>query len=272
MTQNKGGLAIAILVTQLLCPAAPVLASINTPITSSVSLSVVIPAHTGNLDLSGRASPGAVVSFMQKGAVIGTTVADASAAFDKLFTGLDPNTQTFDIYASDNTGLITNTSTFTATVISDSTVTLSGFLLPPTVTSQQLTIKRPAFQSLNGTTIPGATVTVFLDGSALPASTQSDAAGSWKITVSKILHLGAHTAVALVQDGQGNQSLVGAGSLFNVVQSADLNMDNAVDLTDFSILLYNYGQTNPPNPAADINDDGIVDLIDFSIMLYNWTA
>ena len=272
MTQNKGGLAIAILVTQLLCPAAPVLASINTPITSSVTVSAIVPAHTGNLDLSGRASPGAVVSFMQNGAVIGTTVADASATFDKLFTGLDPNTQTFDIYASDNAGLVTNTSTFTATVISDSTVTLSGFLLPPTIASHQLTIKRPAFQGFNGTTIPNAAVNVFLDGNVLSPSPQSDAAGNWKTTVPKILHLGTHTAVVLVQDAQGNQSLIGAGSQFTVVQSADLNMDNAVELTDFSILLYNYGQTNPPNPAADINDDGIVDLVDFSIMLYNWTG
>lgn len=51
---------------------------------------------------------------------------------------------------------------------------------------------------------------------------------------------------------------------------ADLNADKKVDLVDFSILLYNWGE--PKNPKADLNNDGIVDLVDFSIMLYWWTG
>ena len=252
--------------------ASPVFASTNTPITSSVTISINIPAHTGSLELSGRASPGAVVSFMQNGAVIGTTLADATSAFDKLFTGMQPNTQTFDIFASDNAGLVTNTSSFSATVISDSTVTLTGFLLPPTIGSLQSSLKRPSFQKFSGSSVPNASITILLDGNALTPNIIADASGAWSIVFPKVLHLGSHTAGALVQDPQGNQSQVGATTQFTVVSSADLNMDNAVELTDFSILLYNYGQTNPPNPAADINDDGIVDLVDFSIMLYNWTG
>jgi len=51
----------------------------------------------------------------------------------------------------------------------------------------------------------------------------------------------------------------------------DINNDGYVDIVDFSILLYFWGQTNPSNPCADINRDGIVDIIDFSIMLYWWS-
>ena len=50
---------------------------------------------------------------------------------------------------------------------------------------------------------------------------------------------------------------------------ADLNQDERVNLTDFSILLFNWGTDNP---CADQNQNGNVDLIDFSIMMYYWTG
>lgn len=52
----------------------------------------------------------------------------------------------------------------------------------------------------------------------------------------------------------------------------DLNWDRSINLTDFSILMYYWGQTPPTWPCPDINKDGTVDLTDFSIMLYWWTG
>lgn len=51
---------------------------------------------------------------------------------------------------------------------------------------------------------------------------------------------------------------------------ADFSQDGLVDLTDFSVLLYNWGK--PKNKLADLNNDSKVDLIDFSILLYFWTG
>ena len=51
--------------------------------------------------------------------------------------------------------------------------------------------------------------------------------------------------------------------------SADLNRDGKVNLIDFSIMLFHWGN---PDPVADINEDGTVDLTDFSILLFNWTG
>lgn len=50
----------------------------------------------------------------------------------------------------------------------------------------------------------------------------------------------------------------------------DLNGDGVVNLTDFSILLYNWGV--PKDARVDCNSDGVVNLIDLSIMLYWWTG
>ncbi|MBL8031684.1 MAG: hypothetical protein JNK33_05170, partial [Candidatus Doudnabacteria bacterium] len=53
--------------------------------------------------------------------------------------------------------------------------------------------------------------------------------------------------------------------------TADLNGDNVVDSTDFSIMLA-FWKTKAPfkNPGVDLNRDGRVDSVDFSIMLYQW--
>ncbi len=59
--------------------------------------------------------------------------------------------------------------------------------------------------------------------------------------------------------------ITGCGSL-----KADLNCDGRVNLTDLSILLYNWGNVKN-NPRADINKDSKVNLVDFSILLYEWT-
>ncbi|MEK7131699.1 MAG: dockerin type I domain-containing protein [Patescibacteria group bacterium] len=54
-------------------------------------------------------------------------------------------------------------------------------------------------------------------------------------------------------------------------KGADLNFDNKVNSTDFSILLY-FWKTSAPfsNSCVDINKDRSVNSVDFSIMLYQW--
>lgn len=64
-----------------------------------------------------------------------------------------------------------------------------------------------------------------------------------------------------------------AVSACNTLLSADLNVDDKVNLTDFSVLMFNYARGDFPNKAADINDDRKPpDLVDFSIMMFHWTG
>lgn len=51
---------------------------------------------------------------------------------------------------------------------------------------------------------------------------------------------------------------------------ADINRDNIVDISDYSILVANFFQTTPTNPRADVNSDGIVDISDYSILVTNF--
>jgi len=69
-------------------------------------------------------------------------------------------------------------------------------------------------------------------------------------------------------DAANNSSAAATLSASTVTaKQGDLNGDNAVDITDLSILLSNY---NTSNAVADINKDGTVNVFDLSILLTNY--
>jgi len=69
-------------------------------------------------------------------------------------------------------------------------------------------------------------------------------------------------------DAVGNSSAAATLSATTInPKPGDLNGDNAVNITDLSILLSNFGTTNA---VADINKDGSVNILDLSILLTNY--
>ncbi|OQA03810.1 MAG: Bacterial Ig-like domain (group 1) [bacterium ADurb.Bin400] len=65
---------------------------------------------------------------------------------------------------------------------------------------------------------------------------------------------------------------VGEAKEITFYRAGDTNFDQSVDLTDISILVYNYGKEGGDivNTWTDINKDGVVDLTDISIMIYHY--
>lgn len=241
-------------------------------ITEGVTLTLTVPSPNGNVRFTGDAFPNAFVTILDGGAVAGTTTANATSFFDKTITGLSPVVHTFSIFAQDGGGRKTITLSFNVNVIAGSTVTVSGILLPPIITipTQE---KRPVPFPESGLARHNSTVNTFVGGkSTTNDSAGTNSAGAWSLNVSIVLHLGAHTVSGLVNDGFGNQSILTTPQNFEILLSADLSIDNLVNLTDFSILMFNYNTSNPPNAAADINDNGPVDLVDFSVMMFYWTG
>lgn len=261
--------ALLVICTILLNPGA-VLAQAQS---SSVTVSATIGNQTGSLRMTGYASPNSLVTFLRNGSVIGTSTADSNSFFDKTITGLDPGVQSFGIYASDTSGRTTLTVGFETNIIVGYTLTISGFLLPATINVEKPVIKRPEKQSSLGSARNGTDVTAFFNnGDQLTKRVPVDGSGNWKATMDQVFHLGTRSTSAIVQDGSGNQSVESQSVPFTVVLSADLNVDDRVNLFDFSILMFNYGTSKPPNLAADINDNGPVDLVDFSVMMFHWNG
>lgn len=242
-------------------------------ISTGVNLTLTIPSPTGNVRFTGDAFPNAIITVIDGGTVAGTGTANSVSFFDKTITGLTAGVHTFSIFGQALDGRKTLTISFNINVMSGSTVTVNGILLPPilSVPSEE---KRPKTFVQSGLARHSSTITTFTAGPTnTNQQTTTNSNGEWTISVPLVLHLGAHTISGLVNDGNGNQSVLTNSSNFEILLSADLNVDNLVSLTDFSMLMFNYGVSNPVNEAADINDNGgIVDLVDFSVMMFYWTG
>ena len=240
-------------------------------LSTQVDVTFTIAPSTGNVRLRGDAFPGALVTIRKDRAVIATTTANSHSAFEKTITGLPPGMAAFSLYANDSRGSKTATTSFSVDVIKGSTVQVSGIFLSPTLLLPER-IKRPERLTQSGFTKQGSTVTTFTLSEPISKITTADKNGAWSLTLSEVLHLGTHTVTALAQDENGALSAQTNPVEFIVERSADLNVDHAVDMADFSILMENYSEHPPANLTADINDDGPVDLTDFSMMMYEWTG
>jgi hypothetical protein len=239
-------------------------------VSTSVGLSVTVGQVTGDIRFVGDAFPSALVTLLKNGSVAATTAANGSSVFNTSISGLNPGVYTFGLYAQDNSGHKTLTLSFDINIITGMTITVSGILLSPIAVVPE-SIKRPESLTESGLAKNNSTVTTFTHSDPITKQTTSDASGNWVVKITNVLHLGSHSVNALVQDNLGNQSAQTAAQNFEVKLSADLNVDNLVNLTDFSILMFGYGVSPPPNLAADINDEGHADLVDFSIMMFYWS-
>jgi hypothetical protein len=240
---------------------------------SGTNVTATVGALTGDLRITGYASPGAVVFFLESGGVIGSQVANSSSFFDKTFT-MSGGLHAISIYASDVASRLTLTITFNVNVTVGVTTIVSGIILPPTIAVASPTVKRPAALTGQGMAKNYASVQVFVSGSgdSLSVNIPTNEAGQWSTNVNPKLHLGNKSTYSIALDGGGGVSEFSQTRLYDVLLSADLNVDNLINLTDFSILMFNYGTATPPNVVADINDNGPVDLVDFSVMMYYWTG
>jgi cell division protein FtsN len=107
-----------------------------------------------------------------------------------------------------------------------------------------------------------------IDGNLLDTDFTSPYLFSWDTTQEAN---NSHTIQAKAHDTSGNTA---TSTLVTVTvdntsstKPGDLNGDGVVNIFDLSILLSNWGTSNPD---ADINNDGTVNIFDLSILLSNW--
>jgi uncharacterized membrane protein YgcG len=240
-----------------------------------------------DIRISGWAYPGGNVSFIRDGTLVTTRTAGGDGEFDHLTEGLDRGSYTFSVFGVDPDGMRGATFSTTLWLQSDTVNTLSNILLPPTVRLTENSIEPGVPLLVSGYTVPGADVTAWLrtrlgevSSVDITASTTALGNGTWSLTLPTTgLARGTYELIAQasvpergVESDRSLRTTVGIG--VSVADSdcksiGDLNCDGAVNLVDFSILLFHW---NTAESVADINNDGVVSLPDFSIMLFNWTG
>ncbi len=240
-----------------------------------------VPSETETrVVLKGKAYPGAEITILKDGQVATGIIADSQANFKTTFTTLTAGIYTFGVWAEDKQGRKSITFSFTINVSKNMTTTISGIFIPPTIELEKIRVFKGEILNILGSTVPESEVNVHIESSEkIIKRTDADDKGDWDFAFdTKILDEGAHTARAKAIAPDNLLStysstlvfVVGGKEMKILMKKGDISADERINLVDFSILLYNWGE--PKNPAADLNDDNKVDLQDFSIMMYYWTG
>lgn len=241
--------------------------------------------QSGDVTVEGRGVPGGSLVVLQDGKIARETTVSSLGSFSEQFRALDRGTYTWGVYLRDANGRLSSTYTSTIYLTSGTNNIIAPIYISPTMNAASTTVALGGPIQLRGYAIALAPVQVLmnkqgdaLSGKIVSATTTSNGNGSWSLTIpTEGLTKGTYEIKALSQVSARERSLLspivyvglGENPNPNFRARSDINDDNRVNLTDLSILLYNW-KTN--DPAADINRDGIVNLTDFSILLVNWTG
>ncbi len=234
------------------------------------------------ISIQGKAYPNVTVTILIDAVIVGTVRTNSRGEF-VFNVETEPGTASLGFWANDNSGTRSATVNTTFDITQGAVTNLNGILIPPTIRTTSATVNPGEVITLNGQTIPSATVEVSIDNGKKTLTTTSDASGLWSIPFDTgTVSVAQHTAKARFITGTSglkNESAYGTTlSLFVGVEgkatsNADLNRDGKVNLIDFSILVFWWGTPGgSSNPPADINGNGKVGLEDFSILLFNWTG
>lgn len=240
---------------------------------------VIIPeASLAKAVFMGRAYPGALITILRNEAVAAVFFAEDSGSFRKEISGIPGGNQYFGIWAQDTEGRNSLAINFDVNMLADATTTISGIFIPPTVFASPVKVERGEDLLISGQSFPESNVKIFLNEKMAKKEIEAkNGKWSYKLNTANLAE-GDYQIKAQSLFGQGEQSPFSQIFSFMVLRKGkickgpDLNFNNKVDITDFSILLYFWKQKKPSNACADINFDGIVDIRDFSIMMYWWTS
>jgi hypothetical protein len=230
----------------------------------------------------GKSYPNADVHILVDGKVQGIVKANNLADFYFETTEVPVGVASFGFWSEDEDGLKSTLLSLTFRVVSGAVTTITGVYIAPTIDIDKKSVVRGESVKIYGTTVPDTEVYVHINSpKEFVEQTSAAQTGNWELNFNTDpLDEEFHTAKALFHMASGANVIKSGFSKsisFHVGKvggeaacpEGDLNKDGRVNLTDFSIMLYNWGTDNP---CADQNQNGVVDLIDFSIMMYYWTG
>ncbi len=230
---------------------------------------------------SGKAYPQSPVILLKDAQIFATVLADGQANF-KIETGnLSSGDYLFSLYSKDYNNKASRLISFLVKDVSGITE-INDILIPPTILKDKKEVKKGDTINFFGQSIPNAEVTIKgLNGEfSVKVTSDKDGKYSYNLDTSS-LDFGEYQAISKVSFGKSTAEsayvsfIVGDRTIFEkpivCPIKADFNNDCAVNLVDFSILIYWFDKPSVPL-KIDLNSDGKADLVDFSIMAYWWTG
>ncbi|MBM3205451.1 hypothetical protein FJZ41_01205 [Candidatus Shapirobacteria bacterium] len=152
---------------------------------SSAQTDITVSIQVGDtiMTFSGKTSPLAQVSFLESGAVLGTTTANTAGDFNKSLLLQNPGLHTYSVFTTDTNGDVSSTVNYSVSLINGTETTLSNIILPPTINLSATDIGQGDTFKISGLTVIASTVTLFINGTSHTYSTSvgttSEADGTW---------------------------------------------------------------------------------------------
>jgi hypothetical protein len=248
----------------------------STPVIGGGGGGVVLPAS--NVRLSGLAFPGAILTFLRDGVVIGTDVAGGGGYFTREFL-VSPGAATFGIWARDQFGFISPTVSVAFDIQDGLLADITSLALPPTIAHDS--VSSNGSLKIYGSAFPGSTVRIFNNNAPFnpPFVATASGNGIWEYRIPRDgFNPRNFSYKANYQDEQSGILSPFSNDLtlqLSTCMNSDFSGDGVVNLTDLSILLFYWGRPVPTgglsNACVDRNQDRVIDLQDFSILMYEWS-
>lgn len=232
--------------------------------------------------IRGKSYADSDVHILKDGVVLGIVRSDPKADFYFESSEITPGIVNFSFWSEDKGSTKSALLTLTLRIISGATTNVTGVYIAPSIDVDKKAVKQGEQIKIFGESVPNSDIQIHINSAVEHVKrTQSKEKGDWELTFDTTpLEEDFHTAKAFFEvKADTNVIKSGFSKLVSfsvnhaggtaVCPEADLNKDSRVNLTDFSILLYNWGTDNA---CSDQNQNGKVDLIDFSIMMYYWTG
>jgi len=229
---------------------------------------------------SGYAYPGSFIEIFQKSIVDESyfvkinseniKVAD-DGSFLASYTGLINTDYLFSLRIEDKDGRSAGILAFNV-LLSNDLFEVKNIIAPPTIGFEKASIVKNEVIKILGYATPYNVVELEVDGLKYK-ETKADQFGFWNFDVDTAhLAYGDHSARArqIALDAKSsNFSLTRIFKLSKaIISKGDLNSDNIVDIRDWSIFLFRWGNEDSAlRLQNDINEDGEVNIFDFSLFL-----
>jgi len=190
----------------------------------------VVPDTT--LTVRGQAAPGALVSIYDGNTLIGTTVANSNANFTKKFVALRSGLHNLKIEYVDKSGRKSTTVNDTVSLAFHKETAVEYFL-PPTFEIIPTSVTEGGQVSFQGSTVPGAQVTVVIDGGNTVLRPQADSNGNYSVSLGTDGYFFGQHPVNVKAKFAGNNSYESEKKPFNVLpkptESKTENQQNNLD-------------------------------------------
>ncbi len=208
--------------------------------------------------------------------------ADVSADFIFLFNTFVAGVYQFSVYGTDIFGIDSDSVTFSVEVISQARTTVSGVVVPPTITTDTLRVDEGEDITFYGQSYQDSVIVFDLIGVS-STTVGTNISGLYQYTLDTTgLDTGEYFVRVKMIDPLA-ESDYSQPFLFTVGEEipppfifGDVNYDNRVDIVDFSITAFWYkkplNDTFRDLELERLNGDGKVDIVDFSLMAYYWTG